>query len=146
MALNAKQQLFVASYLMHKNATKAAIDAGYSEKTARTIGPRLLQNVAIKEAVQEKVQTLTEKLGIGPEYILNSLKNVAERCQQAVPVLEWDAESKSMRETGEWKFDAPGASKALELLGKYQKLWTDKVEISEDPSIAAAISRFKTNG
>jgi len=146
MSLNAKQQLFVAAYLVHKNATKAAIDAGYSEKTARTVGPRMLQNVAIQQAVQEKVQSLTEKLGIGPEYILSSLKEVAERCKQAVQVMEFDHESKQMVPTGEWKFEHHGANKALELLGKYQKMWTDNFEFTEKPGIASAVSRFKTNG
>ncbi|MGJ1321474.1 terminase small subunit [Sphingobacterium faecium] len=36
--LTPKQQLFVDNYLTHFNATRAAIQAGYSENTARAIG------------------------------------------------------------------------------------------------------------
>lgn len=142
MALNAKQQLFVAHYLIHKNATEAAKAAGYSEKTAHSAGPRLLENVAVKAAVAEKVQNLVDKLGIGPEYILGSLKEIVERCKQAVPVEEWDPIAKEMVKTGEWKFEHNGANKALELLGKYQKLWVDKTEHSLDDKIAAVLDRF----
>jgi len=146
MALNARQQIFVSAYLAHKNATRAAIEAGYSEKTAHSQGPRLLENVEIKAALAQKVQTLTDKLDIGPEYILRSLREVAERCKQAIPVMEFDHETKTMKETGEWKFEHQGANKALELLGKYQKLWTDKIEIDDQSSLAEKVGRFKKHG
>lgn len=35
------------------NATQAAIRVGYSEKTARSIGQRLLTNVDIQKAIEE---------------------------------------------------------------------------------------------
>ena len=45
--LTEKQKKFVDEYLIDLNATQAAIRAGYSEKTARSIGQRLLTNVDI---------------------------------------------------------------------------------------------------
>lgn len=50
--LTAKQQRFVDAY--DGNATKAAIAAGYSEKTAYSAGQRLLKNVGIRTAIQER--------------------------------------------------------------------------------------------
>ena len=52
MALNARQRAFVEAYC--GNATEAAITAGYSKKTAASIGERLLRNVEIKEALKER--------------------------------------------------------------------------------------------
>ena len=49
-ALTVKQQRFVEAYT--GNATEAAIRAGYSAKTARSIGQRLLTNVDIQKAIQ----------------------------------------------------------------------------------------------
>lgn len=46
-----KQQLFVREYLIDFNATRAAIKAGYSKRTAYSIGQRLLKNVEIKQAL-----------------------------------------------------------------------------------------------
>ncbi len=37
-----KQAALIAEYLVDKNATRAAIRAGYSKKTAEWIGPQLL--------------------------------------------------------------------------------------------------------
>ena len=49
--MNDKQRFFVENYLINFNATKAAIEAGYSENTSYSIGQRLLKNVEIKEIV-----------------------------------------------------------------------------------------------
>lgn len=43
--LTSKQRRFVENYLLDLNATQAAIRAGYSQKTARQQGHRLLTNV-----------------------------------------------------------------------------------------------------
>ena len=79
--LTQKQRLFVASYIVERNATKAAIDAGYSAKTARSAGSRLLTDVAIRAAVEghqtaviEKVQT---EAGISLERTLREIARLA---------------------------------------------------------------------
>lgn len=51
--LTAKQQRFVAEYLIDLNATQAAIRAGYSASTANQQGPRLLVHVGIAAAVKD---------------------------------------------------------------------------------------------
>ena len=48
-----KQAQFCAEYTKDFNATQAAIRAGYSEKTAYSIGQRLLKNVEIQQAMNE---------------------------------------------------------------------------------------------
>ena len=47
-----KQRRFVELY--NGNATEAAIAAGYSRKTARSIGQRILTNVNISEAIKAR--------------------------------------------------------------------------------------------
>lgn len=54
--LTVKQQLFTDSYLMHFNATKAAIQAGYSEKTAYSIGSELLKKPEIKALIDARLK------------------------------------------------------------------------------------------
>lgn len=53
MKLNTKQKAFCEFYVASGNATESAIKAGYSEKTARSIGQRLLTNVDIQEYIKE---------------------------------------------------------------------------------------------
>jgi phage terminase small subunit len=50
--LTVKQQRFVEAY--SGNASAAAIQAGYSMKTARSMGQRLLTNVDIQKAIQAR--------------------------------------------------------------------------------------------
>jgi phage terminase small subunit len=61
--LTDKQRIFVAEYLSDKNATAAAKRAGYSAKTARSQGQRMLTNVAIRELVDKKLTELGRRLG-----------------------------------------------------------------------------------
>lgn len=55
MALNARQQVFVDEYLATFNATKAALAAGYSEKTAHSIGHENLRKPEIAQAIKERL-------------------------------------------------------------------------------------------
>jgi phage terminase small subunit len=52
--LNQRQQDFVVAYLTHGNATAAAIEAGYSEKTAHVIASNLLRNIKVKSKIAEE--------------------------------------------------------------------------------------------
>lgn len=53
--MNNKQRLFVDYYLQSFNASDAARKAGYSERSAREIGRKLLTNVDINAEIQEKL-------------------------------------------------------------------------------------------
>ena len=50
-ASDARPDIFVARYLLHRNATRAAVEAGYSPKTAYAQGHRLLKRADIAAAV-----------------------------------------------------------------------------------------------
>ena len=123
--LTAKQRMFVAEYLVDLNATQACIRAGYSSKTADRIGPELLGKAWVAEAIQEAMIKREKRTLVTADYVLTSLKSVADRCMQAEAIL--DREGKP---TGEYKFDSSGANRSLELLGKNLKLFTDKTEVA----------------
>lgn len=56
--LTRKQKVFVANFLKCWNASKAARDAGYSEKTAYAIGSELLRKPEIKAAIDAAVEQI----------------------------------------------------------------------------------------
>ncbi len=60
--LTEQQELFVAEYPKDFNATQAAIRAGYSKKTARAQGSRLLTNVDIQIALRSKAEERAARL------------------------------------------------------------------------------------
>lgn len=52
--LSPKQMIFVTEYLKDKNATQAAIRAGYSRKSAYSIGHQLLKKLEIQSRLNMK--------------------------------------------------------------------------------------------
>lgn len=74
--LTPKQRRFVKEYLVEKNATKAAIRAGYSKKTAYSQGGRLLKKVEIQQMISACLQKTEQKLEITAERIMAELASI----------------------------------------------------------------------
>lgn len=59
--MNERQKHFADEYIISKNATQSAIKAGYSEKTARSIGQKLLTKADISEYIQKRTEELFDE-------------------------------------------------------------------------------------
>lgn len=123
MSLTAKQERFVAEYLIDLNATQAAIRAGYAAKTANREGSRLLSNVDIAEAIAAKAGKTAEKLDLSAERVLRGLFEEATR-------------------QGEGSSHGARVS-AWGLLGKYHKLFVDRVEADVTGDLTVTDARTK---
>lgn len=77
MPITPKKQRFVDEYLVDLNATQAAIRAGYSAKTAHSQGPRLLDDVDVKELIADAMAKRAEATKITAERVLQELGRVA---------------------------------------------------------------------
>ena len=111
--LNPTQQKFVQEYLKSGNATDAAIAAGYSAKSARSWGSRLLAMPEIQAYRRELEQKLFDEMGISQAWIGRRLVEIIDRSTQAVPHLSWNGETRQKEPDGFWMFDAANAVKAL---------------------------------
>lgn len=60
--LTGKQQAFVNEYIIDFNATRAAIAAGYSKKTARVIGSQNLTKLNIQFALKEAIEAREKRV------------------------------------------------------------------------------------
>lgn len=60
MALTEKQKRFCDEYLINPNATQAAIRAGYSKKTARSIGEENLEKPHIREYIDKRIKEIAD--------------------------------------------------------------------------------------
>lgn len=77
MALTAKQERFVAEYLVDLNATQAAIRAGYSEKTAYAIGQQNLKKLEIQAAIQAAMDQRSKRVEITQDRVLQEYARLA---------------------------------------------------------------------
>ncbi|MDR1182602.1 MAG: terminase small subunit [Bacteroidales bacterium] len=75
--LTPKEELFCYEYVLHINATKAAINAKYSEKTARQIGARLLSKVNIQKRIEYLKNNLAETAEISALKVLKEHEKIA---------------------------------------------------------------------
>lgn len=79
--LTQKQRLFVVAYTREANATRAAIAAGYSAKTAQQAGSRLLSDVVVRQAINNIQAAVIEKAaaeaGITLERTLREIARIA---------------------------------------------------------------------
>ncbi len=57
--MNQRQRAFCEAYLVSGNAAEAAREAGYSPKTARSIGQRLLTFVDVQEYLDQRNQEIS---------------------------------------------------------------------------------------
>ena len=149
--LTPKQQRFVEEYLIDLNATQAAIRAGYSEKTAKSIGQENLTKPDIQKAIEEAQNKRQEQTQIDAAYVLKRLVEIDQMDVLDImdddgnvkPLRDWpkiwrqyisNIETISMDDGEGWlkKIKWPDKVKNLELLGKHVSVgaFKDKVEHS----------------
>lgn len=75
--LTNKQKRFCEEYVVDWNATRAAIAAGYSEKTARQIGQQNLSKLDIADYIQEIQQDLQKLAGVSALRNMIELRKIA---------------------------------------------------------------------
>lgn len=128
--MNNRQQLFCEEYLKDLNATKAAIRAGYSEKTAYSQGQRLLKNVEIKNRLQEIREKIQDE-NIATIKDIEEFLSLSLNGEMEEEVISVVAEIKGSSKVVKTKkqISLRDRIKAAELLGKRYGLWTDKQEV-----------------
>lgn len=73
-----KQKRFCEEYLIDLNATQAAIRAGYSKKTAKSQGQRLLTNVDLLNFIEKLRQKIEDKAIMTASQVLVELSKIGK--------------------------------------------------------------------
>lgn len=134
-----KQRRFCDEYLIDCNATQAAIRAGYSEKTAYSVGQRLLKNAEVKTYIDEQLEKLHSETIASAEEIMRYLTSVLRgQSTSSVVVVEGIGDGCSNARTMTKTPDEKERLKAAELLGKRYGMFTDKVNV--DSAVPVIIS------
>lgn len=145
--LSDKQQSFVEAYLRTFNATQAAKDAGYSEKTAYSQGHDLLKKPEIKAELERRykenamsaneiLQHLTEIARGDLDDVLDNNGNLdmdkarkggRTRLLRKLKTRTITTENSDIVET---ETELYGRLEALKLLGQFYALFTEKQDIT----------------
>ena len=125
--MTSRQERFCNEYLIDCNATQAAIRAGYSEKTARQIGQRLLTDVDIKAYIDKQMGALQDKTIASAEEVMKYLSSVI-RGESKSSVLSMCGDG--CQEVIEKTPDEKERLKAAELLGKRYGIYSDKINVT----------------
>ena len=70
---NAKHERFCQEYIVDLNITRAAKDASFSKKTARTIGSKLLTRIDIQDRIAEIMERRSKRTEITQDRVLKEL-------------------------------------------------------------------------
>ncbi len=108
--LTGRHLQFVREYLKDRNATQAALRAGYSPKSAAEMGHQLLRNSNIARLVRQIEIELMRQTEIDEVWVITHLKNNAARG------MELD--------------DLSAVNRSLELIGKHIGMFVERKDIN----------------
>ena len=127
LPVNARQKRFCDEYLIDCNATQAAIRAGYSKKTAKQVGQRLLTYVDLKCYIERELERLHNERTANAEEVLEYLTAVmrGEHTEQTLIGI-----GDGVQRIGNIEVGAKDRLKAAELIGKRYGLFKEGLEVS----------------
>lgn len=128
--MNAKQKRFCDEYLIDCNATQAAIRAGYSKKTAKVTGAKLLTNANLKNYIDKQLEKISSKKIADVTEVMEYLTSVlrGESISEIV-VVEGCGDGCSEARNIDKAPDEKERLKAAELIGKRYGIWKDNVDV-----------------
>lgn len=137
--LTDKQRRFCDEYLVDANATAAAIRAGYSKRTAASIGAENLIKPDIKNYIARRMAEKEAELIADQDEVLQYLTSVMRgRSRSSVVVVENVGDYMSEAREMEKGPDEKERLKAAELLGRRHNLFSEKVKV--DVNLPVVIS------
>lgn len=157
--LNTKQQLFAEHYIKLNDATKAAIAAGYSKRTAGSQGHRLLKNADVSAYIRERTEAVLRRVKMEADEVLERLAEHARGDigvfirvseESGEPIIDMRGRGKPIHlikriktkktttsgedyetATTEVEFEMYDAQTALTTLARHHRLLTDKVQVDD---------------
>ena len=128
--LTIKQQKFADEYIISGNATEAAIRAGYSKKTARTIGAQNLTKLNIKSYIDTRLEEIKQERIADQQEVMEYLTRVLRGEETEKTLINLGVESG--QDITDIDVCAKDRIKAAELIGKRYGMWTDKLDLDLD--------------
>ena len=129
--MNEKQKRFCEEYIIDHNATQAAIRAGYSEKTAKQIGSRLLTNVDVQACIRTAASKVSQDTIATAEEVLEFLSRVM-RGEESEEIVRFQVDGTAVKVGAAPK--VADRLRAAETRAKHYALLVEKLEVSKPKS------------
>lgn len=122
-----KQKRFCDEYLINSNITQAAIRAGYSPKTAYSIGEENLKKPEIKAYIDEHLKTIHNEKIADAQEVMEYLTSVmrGEHKEQTLQLA-----GDGVQNIADIDVSAKERLKAAELIGKRYGLFKEGVDLA----------------
>ena len=130
--LTQKQQRFCDEYLIDLNATQAAIRAGYSKKTAYSIGQENLKKPEINAHIEKRMAEKEKALVADQDEVLKYLTSVLRGNSKSCVLARDDMGAEYLIQKPP---DERERLKAAELLGKRYSLFKENVQLDVKPVV-----------
>ena len=139
--LNERQKAFVDYYVQSANATEAAKKAGFSTKTAYSIGQRLLKHVEVQAAIRRRTAELESERTAKTQEILEYLAAVMRgEAEEEVVMNIGTGKGFTKAEKVKAQVSAKDRLKAAEMLAKVNGMFITKQEIELNGVVPVVIA------
>lgn len=116
--LTAKQKRFVQEWMVDLCGTRAAIRAGYSEKSAANTASRLMKDPDVQAYRNELLKAKFDELGITRHSLAVEVYEMMQKCKGGTPHMVWNSDTKTYEPDGTWEQNEKGLYKGAELLSR----------------------------
>lgn len=116
--LGEKQKRFVREWLIDMNGTRAAIRAGYSEKSAANTASRLMKDPDVQAYRNELLKAKFDELGITRHSLAVEVYEMMQKCKGGTPHMVWNSDTRTYEPDGTWEQNEKGLYKGAELLSR----------------------------
>ncbi|WP_373192677.1 terminase small subunit [Pediococcus acidilactici] len=143
MKLTAKQKKFADNYIKTGNATQSAIDAGYSKKTAKSVGSENLTKPDIKAYIAEKMREIESDRIMGAQEALEFLTNVVRGKELETKVVTTQYDVSTVKVPADVKTKISAAKEILKRYPDNDKLLEQQIrKFTAEADIAEAKSKM----
>lgn len=148
--MTAKQKRFCEEYLIDLNATQAAIRAGYSPETAKSVGSENLTKPDLRARIDAEIAKRSRRTSVSADRVVRELAKIAfvnaadiidpdtatvrpdasEEDKACIAAVKFRSSSGESSDSVEREIRLCDKLKALELLGKHLGMFSDRLTVS----------------
>ena len=157
--LTVLEEAFVKEYLVDLSPTKAARRAGYSAKSAKTLGPRVFKRPDVQTAIRKAMEERAKRTEVDADKVVQQLARIAFADMKNY--VEYGPGGVTLKQSGKVdgtvvgsvsetkegiRFTLAPKIPALELIGRHLGMFNDKMELSGNLTFEQQLRRLVHGG